>query len=105
MLKVIVCVEAHLFIMLHNDLNKKKKTAPSSSKDPGGTISVTTQISMACIFVAITPLLLMEWAGSSLLPQENRDENNTSGFLNCHAYSTKMKQYQLNKKIFEYLIL
>ena len=59
MLKVIVCVEAHLFIMLHNDLNKKK-TAPSSSKDPGGTISVTTQISMACIFVAITPLLLME---------------------------------------------
>ena len=25
MLKVIVCVEAHLFIMLHNDLNKKKK--------------------------------------------------------------------------------
>ena len=58
MLKVIVCVEAHLFIMLHNDL--KKKTAPSSSKDPGGTISVTTQISMACIFVAITPLLLME---------------------------------------------
>ena len=59
MLKVIVCVEAHLFIMLHNDL-KKKKTTPSSSKDPGGTRGVTTQISMACIFVAITPLLLME---------------------------------------------
>ena len=27
MLKVIVCVEAHLFIMLHNDLNKKKNCA------------------------------------------------------------------------------
>ena len=25
MLKVIVCVEAHLFIMLHNDLKKNKK--------------------------------------------------------------------------------
>ena len=27
MLKVIVCVEAHLFIMLHNDLKKKKNCA------------------------------------------------------------------------------
>ena len=35
-------------------------TAPLSTKEPGGTIGVTAQISMACIFVAITPLLLME---------------------------------------------
>ena len=35
-------------------------TAPLSSKEPGGTRSVTTQISMACIFVAVTPPLLTE---------------------------------------------
>ena len=35
-------------------------TAPLSSKELGGTISVTTQISMACIFVAVTRPMLME---------------------------------------------
>ena len=35
-------------------------TAPLCSKEPGGTGSVTTQISMACISVEITPPLLTE---------------------------------------------
>ena len=35
-------------------------TAPLSSKEPGGTRGVTNQISMACIFVEITPPMLME---------------------------------------------
>ena len=35
-------------------------TAPLSTKQLGGTRGVITQISMACIFVAITSPLLME---------------------------------------------
>ena len=35
-------------------------TAPLSTKEPGGTRSVTAQISMASIFVEITPPLLTE---------------------------------------------
>ena len=35
-------------------------TAPLSSKEPGGTVGVTAQISMACILVEITPPMLME---------------------------------------------
>ena len=35
-------------------------TAPLSSKEPGGTRGVTAQISMACIFVEITPPMLTE---------------------------------------------
>ena len=35
-------------------------TAPLSSKEPGGTVGVTDQISMACILVEITPPMLME---------------------------------------------
>ena len=35
-------------------------TASLSTKEPGGTRVVITQISMACIFVAITPPLLTE---------------------------------------------
>ena len=34
----------------------------------------------------------------SLLFNENRDENKTSGFLNRHIYGTTMIQYQLKKK-------
>ena len=50
------------------------------------------------------PLHLCQWSelvsleGLSLLPQENRDENKTSRFLNCHVYGKTIKQYQLNKK-------
>ncbi|RMX43588.1 hypothetical protein pdam_00023418 [Pocillopora damicornis] len=35
-------------------------TAPLGKKEPGGTRDVTTQISMACIFMAVTPPMLME---------------------------------------------
>ena len=35
-------------------------TVPFSTKEPGGTMIVTDQISMVYIFVAITPPLLME---------------------------------------------
>ena len=39
-----------------------------------------------------------DWKRISLLFNENRDENKTSGFLNCHVYGTTMIQYQLNQK-------
>ena len=39
---------------------RENTTAPLSSKEPGGTSIVTTQISMVYIFVASTPPLLME---------------------------------------------
>ena len=41
------------------------KTAPISSKEPGGTRIVTNQISMVYIFVAITPPMLMERTGKT----------------------------------------
>ena len=77
-------------------------TAPLSTKEPGGTRGVTTQISMVYIIVAITPPMLMSELERlervSLLFNENRDENKTSGFLNRHIYGTTMIQYQLKKK-------
>ena len=34
---------------------------------------------------------------TSILIKENRDENNTSGFLNCHAYNITIAQCHPNQ--------
>ena len=42
---------------------REVKTAPFSSKEPGGTTLVTKRISMVFIFPAVTPPILLECTG------------------------------------------